>query len=185
MYSGTGSSHLIAWLLPPSAGYAVTSIVLLSAAVMIVLNAKLITLVRYVTRGGQLRQLYAQAFWFSRPELLRWLIKVTLFMLSFAVSSNAFFAFHFGARSCFYSNSGFQSSYFPWPVVLAFNCLMCLYLAFTSLPLYSLAVQMHPTSKQKSLMRYVKDRHGPEAAARLAVTMGVPYDGGHTVKHGH
>jgi hypothetical protein len=51
------------------------------------------------------------------------------------------------------SNSGFEASFAKWQLGLAATILMCIYLAFTTLPLYSLVVQMHTTAKKKSLMR--------------------------------
>ncbi len=51
------------------------------------------------------------------------------------------------------SNSGFEASFAKWQLQLAVTLLMCVYLAFTTLPLYSLVVQMHTTAKKKSLMR--------------------------------
>ncbi len=55
-----------------------------------------------------------------------------------------------------------------WVVVVIVACCMCLYLSFTTLPLYSLVAQMHPDAKQKALARYIKRKH-PDAMELLGL----------------
>ncbi len=104
-----------------------------------------------------MHRLGATAFWFGNPRLLLWAIRLLMFLTSFVFSNAAFHASQFGAHSCFFSRSGFQGLMVQWWLVMLANGLLCGYLAFTTLPLYSLAVQMHPTTKRQHLTDYLRD----------------------------
>ena len=76
-------------------------------------------------------------------------------------------AWQFTREACYYTKV-FQSSWVEWVVEVAVACCMCMYLSFTTLPLYSLITQMHPDAKHKALARYIKRKH-PDAMDLLGL----------------
>ncbi len=66
-------------------------LIVLAGALMLLTNLKLINLVREVTRGGHLRKLTKDAFWFGQPKIVRWMIKSTNFLLGFAIGNACYF----------------------------------------------------------------------------------------------
>lgn len=66
--------------------------VCLSALLLIIVNFNLINLVRDITRGGQLRVLRSDAFWFKTPRVLLWGIRMSIFMVAFSLGSLVYFA---------------------------------------------------------------------------------------------
>jgi hypothetical protein len=78
--------------------------------------------------------------------------------------------FHFGRDSCMFDlKHGLQVGAVPWWSVFVSCMLLLLALASTTLPLYSLVVQLHPHHKLKGLdryNRYMVDWHGERAADR-------------------
>lgn len=62
---------------------------------------------------------------------------------------------------------GLQVGAVPWWSVFVSCVLILLALASTTLPLYSLVVQLHPHHKLGGLHTYMVDMHGEEAAKNL------------------
>ncbi len=56
---------------------------------------------------------------------------------------------------------GLQVGGVPWYAVLVACVLLLLAVSFTTLPLYSLVVQMHPSYKLQGLKRYMLDSEQP------------------------
>lgn len=75
---------IIFWLISGPIGYAVMPAMVLNAAVMIILNAKLVSIICHVTaRGVSAVRLSKKVFWFNRPQLLLLPMKFCLFTCSF------------------------------------------------------------------------------------------------------
>jgi hypothetical protein len=70
---------------------------------LIIVNFKLINLVRDITRGCQLRVLHPSCFWFGSPHSthsLLWAIRVSIFMVAFSIGSLVFFAWVAAVGPC-------------------------------------------------------------------------------------
>jgi hypothetical protein len=73
------------------AGFESWLLVVWAGALMVLVNFKLVNLVRETTRGGQLVKLTPDAFWFGRPTILLWMIKSINFLLGFAIGNACYF----------------------------------------------------------------------------------------------
>ncbi len=129
---------------------------------LLVVNGKLVDLVRHLTRGGLVRRQRPEDFWLGRPRLLLWVMKFALFMLALTLSLNVFFAFHFTKDSCYFT--AYRHFFL---VTLVVDVLMLTYLGLVSLPLYSLVVQLHGAANADGLQRYFKLMHVGEALPTL------------------
>ena len=106
-----------------AAGWCIWVFVIVSGALLTLVNYKLIWVVRYVTRGGNIHLLKNGVFWANRPGLLLPIIKFLLFFVSYVYANAIFFATQFGTKSCFFSRAGFQGQPVPWWVSL--SCFSC------------------------------------------------------------
>jgi hypothetical protein len=88
-----------------------------------VTNTKLVSIVRYLTRGGQINALQPNIFWLGRPRFLLHVIKFLLFFSSFIIANAIFFAGQFGGMSCFFAHNGFQGAV-PFGVSSRASCVM-------------------------------------------------------------
>jgi hypothetical protein len=61
-----------------------------------------------------------------------------------------------------------QSGAANWIAAVVVPVTLCLYLSFTTLPLYSLVAQMYPDAKRQVLARYIKRKH-PDAMELLGL----------------
>lgn len=148
-------------LLAGQAGWIASWMNLAALLSVLVLNAKLIHIIRFACRGGAVNDLTRNAFWFKRPALLLPWVRGVLFSLSFVFSSQVFFAWQFGPKSCYFTNAGFRA-YAAWPfwVDTILAALLLLEMGLTTLPLYSLAVQMGSQYKHDRLSAHVKQALG-------------------------
>ena len=95
-------------------GWATWIVIVIAGAVLFLINTKLMWVARYATRGGHVHRLKPGVFWLHRPWLFLPVIKSLLFFVSFVFANSAFFAWQFGASSCFFSRTGFQGHPVPW-----------------------------------------------------------------------
>ena len=150
-------------------GYAVTPFMALTAILMAVLNAKLVSIVKQIVAklgSGDAVILEERIFWFNKPELMLEPMKFCLFFVSYIWSSFIFFAWQFGSRSCAFTDPFYGKSWvLPWWTIIIFNAVIFLHLATVTFPAYSIAVQMGsdlkghmlPTRFVKKLLKAVDD----------------------------
>ena len=123
-------------------GWAVWLLVAGAGALLLLVNTKLVAVVRHVTRGGQPHTLDPGAFWLGRPWLLLPAIKAAVFLIALLWTNTLFFATQFGRHSCFFASTGFTRSPAPWWVVTAVSVALFFILALNTMPMFSLTVQM-------------------------------------------
>ncbi|KAI8105738.1 hypothetical protein M9434_000320 [Picochlorum sp. BPE23] len=134
---------ILFWLVSGAMGYAVMPAMIINAVVMIILNAKLVSIVQNVTdRGGAAVMLETNVFWFNRPALLLQPMKLSLFICSYLFASFLFFVWQFSATSCPFSDAFYPQWALPWWTIILFNLVIFIHLAAVTFPAYSLAVQM-------------------------------------------
>jgi hypothetical protein len=131
------------------------TLIFIASALLFTINTKLVSLLRHATRGAMVHRLPPSA-WVGSPRLVLLGIRLLMFLLSFLFSNAVFFASQYGPHSCFFSRAGFQGMVVPWWTILLGDSVLCAYLSVTTLPLYSLLVQLHPSEKQAVLVRYLK-----------------------------
>ena len=129
-------------LLSDRLGWCVWILTIVAGVVLFAISTKLVSIVRYAARAGGPHPLSASAFWLRRPWLLLPPIKLLLFFTSLVWSNAVFFAATFGRHSCFFSRTGFQSAPISWWGVVLVSIIYFLVLAFNTMPLYSIAVQL-------------------------------------------
>lgn len=107
---------------------------------LLVINIRMVMIIRETTRGGTANQLHKGVFWFTRSSwVFLVLIRALLFTCSFIFASGLFFAWQFGGDSCFFKNSGMRAyAHQRYVVDVVLACLMLLSLGHVTLPLYSL-----------------------------------------------
>ena len=152
---------MIFWLISGVIGYAVTPFMALTAILMIVLNAKLVSIVKDIVSRlgtGHALILEERIFWFNRPTLMLQPMKFCLFFVSYIWTSFIFFAWQFGSKSCAFTDPFYGKSWvLPWWTIIIFNAVIFLHLATVTFPAYSLAVQMGSNLKGHMLpSRFVK-----------------------------
>jgi hypothetical protein len=136
-------SLILLVLLSGVVGWAAAPLLLLAAGLLLVVNAKLKHVIRHACRGGRVKSdLGAAMFWRARPELLLPPIKYVLFVSSAAVGASVFFAWQFGARSCFRSPSFYFAMPGPWWLVPLAAALLMLSVSAITLPMYSVAAHL-------------------------------------------
>lgn len=127
------------------------------AVVMMVLNAKLIWIVRQITRGGTANRIDSALFWFRAPWLLLPLIRVLLFSSSFVFTGLVFFSWQFGGDCCFFKNYGMRAwAYQPYWVDCLLAAITQVMLGHVTLPLCSLLVSISKPPKPTFLPDRVK-----------------------------
>lgn len=102
-------------------GWCIWVFVVISGFLLVTVNSKLASIVRYSTRGGNIQTLSPGVFWANRPSLLLPVIKFLLFFVSYVYANAIFFASQFGTKSCFFSRAGFQGQPIPWWVRTSFQ----------------------------------------------------------------
>ncbi|GMH39767.1 hypothetical protein BSKO_07665 [Bryopsis sp. KO-2023] len=130
-------------------------VLLAMSSLPLVVETKLVHVVRHVTRGGNVHLLTPDAFWFGKPELLLPVIKYMLFMVSIITTMLAFFAWQFGYKSCFFygrSSAEGVPGFWTWVVLLIASMGSFLHLCFVTLPTYSLVVHMGRNHWHKDLV---------------------------------
>lgn len=134
---------ILFWLVSGAMGYAVMPAMIINGVVMIILNAKLVSIVKNVTdRGGTAVMLETNVFWFNKPALLLQPMKLSLFICSYLFASFLFFVWQFSATSCPFSDAFYPQWVLPWWTIILFNLVIFIHLAAVTFPAYSLAVQM-------------------------------------------
>jgi hypothetical protein len=156
----------IFWLISGVIGYAVLPAMILNAVVLVVLNAKLVSIVKHITdRGGAAVMLETDIFWFNKPDLLLQPMKFCLFVCSYMFNSFLFFVWQFSPGSCPFTDAFYPRWVIPWWTIIIFNLLLFVHLAAVTFPAYSMAVQMGsdikghmlPSRFVKKLMKAVED----------------------------
>jgi hypothetical protein len=152
---------MIFWLISGLIGYAVMPFMIVTAVLMILLNAKLASIVKEIVAklgSGHALILQEHIFWFNNPELMLQPMKFCLFFTSFIFNSFMFFAWQFGPGACTFSDAFYGPTWrLPWWTIIIFNVIIFLHLAMVTFPAYSLAVQMGSNLKGHMLpSRFVK-----------------------------
>lgn len=151
---------ILFWLVSGVIGYAVLPAMIINALVLIILNAKLVSIVKNITDKlgtGSAVILDKDIFWFNKPELLLQPMKFCLFVCSFIFNSFLFFVWQFSAGSCPFSDSFYPRWVIPWWTIIIFNAVIFIHLATVTFPAYSMAVQMGSDLKGHMLpSRFVK-----------------------------
>ncbi|XP_026456054.1 MLO-like protein 9 [Papaver somniferum] len=95
-----------------------------------------------VVQGIPLVQVSDKHFWFSRPQLVLYLIHFTLFQNAFQLTYFFWIWFEFGLKSCFHQN-------FTLIIIrIALGVAVQLLCSYVTLPLYALVTQMGSTMKK-------------------------------------
>lgn len=139
-------------------GWATTLFLALAGMVLVVVNAKLISIIRHVCRGARVNQLSSNIFWWHKPDLLLHPIKYVLFLCAFIGGSALFFLWSFGPSSCPFSGSFYFALVLPWYTLVIFALLLFLDASMRTLPCYSLAVQMGSEFKHHMLPRGIREK---------------------------
>lgn len=149
---------VLIFLLAGVTGWMASWFNILAWILCLILNTKLIHITRYVTRGGAVNKLDKSVFWFRKPQWLLPIIRAVIFSPSYLLASQVFFAWQFGANSCYFNNKGFRA-YAAWPfwVDTILATLLILMLGLVTLPVYALAVQMGSTYKHFMIPASVKE----------------------------
>lgn len=130
----------------------------IAAVLLATVNTKLMQIIRHVCKDGKVSCLASNVFWFKRPSLLLIPIKFVLFLCSFNTASTIFFVWQFGVNSCYTSTDFWFAWSWPWWCSLVISWGMFLDLAFKTIPMYSLAVQMGSDFKHNMLPTGLKRR---------------------------
>jgi hypothetical protein len=175
---------ILFWLVSGVIGYAVLPAMIINAVVLIILNAKLVSIVKNITDKlgtGSAVILDKDIFWFNKPDLLLQPMKFCLFVCSFIFNSFLYFVWQFSAGACPFSDSFYPYWVIPWWTIIIFNAVIFIHLATVTFPAYSMAVQMGsdlkghmlPSRFVKKLLKAVEEARQKvqlekEAAARAA-----------------
>lgn len=166
---------ILFWLVSGVIGYAILPAMILNALVLIILNAKLVSIVKNITDKlgtGAAVILDKDIFWFNKPDLLLQPMKFSLFVCSFIFNSFLFFVWQFSAGSCPFSDSFYPRWVIPWWTIIIFNAVIFIHLATVTFPAYSMAVQMGSDLKGHMLpSRFVKKLLKAVEEAKLKVQL--------------
>ncbi|WPT11598.1 MLO-like protein 11 [Picochlorum sp. SENEW3] len=160
---------ILIWLISGVMGYSVMPAMIVNAVVLVLLNAKLASIVQHVTeRGRAAVMLEKDVFWFNRPTLLLQLMKISLFICSYLFASFIFFAWQFSAKSCPFSDAFYRFWVTPWWTIILFNGVMFIHLAAVTFPAFSMAMQMGSDLKGHMLPKKLTKKllHAVEEAKR-------------------
>lgn len=148
------------WLISGVIGYAILPAMIINAFVLIVLNAKLVSIVKNITDRlgtGSAVILEKHIFWFNKPDLLLQPMKFCLFVSSFIFNTFLFFVWQFSVGSCPFTDAFYPRWVIPWWTIIIFNAVIFIHLATVTFPAYSMAVQMGSDLKGHMLpSRFVK-----------------------------
>lgn len=153
-------------LLSDRLGWCVWLFTIFAGFMLLVISTKLVSIIRFAARAGGPHPLSPSAFWLRRPWLLLPPIKLLLFFTSLVWSNAIFFAATFGPHSCFFSRTGFQSAPISWWGVVVVSIIYFLVLAFNTMPLYSIAVQLGADHKPHILPPGLARHFAAVASAR-------------------
>ena len=160
---------ILIWLVSGVIGYPVMPAMIINGVVLVVLNAKLASIVQHVTeRGTAAVMLEKDVFWFNKPNLLMQLMKVSLFICSYMFASFLFFVWQFSAGSCPFSDAFYPYWVTPWWTIILFNAVMFIHLAAVTFPAFSMAMQMGSDLKGHMLPKKLTKKllHAVEQAKR-------------------
>lgn len=162
-------SLILIWLISGVWGYSLMPAMIVNAVALVVLNAKLASIVQHITnRGSAAVMLEKDLFWFKRPTLLMQLMKVSLFICSYMFASFLFFVWQFSVGSCPFSDAFYTHWVTPWWTIILFNAVMFIHLAAVTFPAFSIALQMGSDLKGHMLPKKLTKKllHAVEAAKR-------------------